>query len=72
MTDDTTVYAYPVPLTNRGRGMTLRDQFATSALAGLTSLRSGDGDTLMGWAEIAEEAYAIADAMLAERQKPHA
>lgn len=48
-------------------GMTLRDYFAAKALVGF--MGSGDAD----WAErpesFAREAYRMADAMLAEREK---
>lgn len=46
-----------------GGGMTLRDWFAGQALVGGMAGVAGDP------AEFAEEAYAIADAMLAEREK---
>lgn len=51
-------------------GMTLRDYFAGQALAGLTAAH----DTTGGWTGTvetgcAQEAYAIADAMIAERDK---
>jgi len=45
-------------------GMSLRDWFAGQAVTGLLS--TGDFAT---WGEVAEDAYAFADAMLAERAK---
>jgi hypothetical protein len=71
MTDDATVYAYPVPLTNRGRGMTLRDYFASQVIASihLFELTHSADMTL---SDMAADSYRIADAMLIERQKPHA
>jgi hypothetical protein len=55
----------------RFEGMTLRDYFATNALQ---ALLHKDGNWREGWGrctktEIAEEAYAFADAMLAARTK---
>ena len=46
-------------------GMTLRDYFAAAALTALINTRSA-GD---GFDEHADDAYAIADEMLAERDK---
>jgi hypothetical protein len=73
---DTTVYAFPVPIQNRGRGMTLRDWMAGQALAGFMQHNGWIGYTgepqhrefLLS--QFADDAYAVADAMLAERQKP--
>ncbi len=48
-------------------GMTLRDWFAGQALHGLP-MRGGSAEDGWGWA--AARAYAIADAMLLERDKP--
>lgn len=48
-------------------GMTLRDYFAGQALGGMSSVALDDGDTLMGWADMAKAAYKAADAMLAAR-----
>lgn len=49
-------------------GMTLRDYFAAKALATVSAYDSRDVDT---WtpSDFAHHAYAIADAMLAERAK---
>jgi tetrahydromethanopterin S-methyltransferase subunit D len=63
--------AFPIPLapgelyteTGSGCGMTLRDWFAGHALTGLMS------NTTMPCAPLAETAYRVADAMLAERAK---
>ena len=56
--------AFPTPELD---GMTLRDAFAIGSLVGLVSkyniVKPGDQDT------IAEMAYSLADAMLAERDK---
>lgn len=59
--------AFPLPRAWEEYGMTLRDWFAGQALAMCAATHgwptSGDGP------QIAERAYAIADAMLAERSK---
>jgi hypothetical protein len=47
-------------------GMTLRDYFAAKAMQGLLSARN---PMLTKIADIVEGAYAMADAMLAERSK---
>lgn len=47
-------------------GMTLRDYFAAAAMQGAIASTYGQGRDV---AEYAESAYAIADAMLAERVK---
>jgi len=49
------------------RGMTLRDWFAAKAMQGLLSARNPLVTNIGG---IAEAAYEMADAMLAERSKP--
>ena len=46
-------------------GMTLRDWFAGQALAMLPHI----GETTLLWDEWAHEAYALADAMLTERNR---
>ena len=46
------------------RGITLRDYFAAKAMLGLDVTRYAGGYTLL-----AENAYKIADAMLAERER---
>jgi hypothetical protein len=48
------------------QGMTLRDYFAAKAMQGLMSARN---PILTKIADIAEGAYEMADAMLAERSK---
>jgi hypothetical protein len=48
-------------------GMTLRDYFAAKALAGIASTVDINGTVY--WREVAADAYAAADAMLAERAK---
>lgn len=48
------------------KGMTLRDWFAGQALAGMNANQSWDEN---GWKDRALQAYAAADAMLAERDK---
>lgn len=47
-------------------GLTVRDWFAGQALAGLVLV------TGRGLADVAHDAYVLADAMLAERRKPDA
>lgn len=56
-------------------GMTLRDWFAGQALTGMlahgTRYRPRPGDPENWHEAIAKEAFEIADAMLAEREKPN-
>ena len=55
----------------RGDGMSLRDWFAGKAVTGIVAA-FGDSDREMeadDWELTAREAYALADAMLAERAK---
>lgn len=49
-------------------GMSLRDWFAGQALASMDT----DGWTLIGMQSIAQRAYDLADAMIAEREKERA
>ena len=49
-----------------GPGMTLRDYFAAKAMQGMFAGRNGSVLTASDWAT---QAYIIADAMLAERNK---
>ena len=58
--------AFPVPLNAWTEGMALRDQFA---LSGLQYLGQRTDVTIRSAEHIAEIAYQIADAMLAEREK---
>ena len=53
-------------------GMSLRDWFAGHALAGLLPAWVQDGAILPDPPRAAQYAYALADAMLAERQKAEA
>lgn len=46
---------------------TLRDRFAMAALTG----RMARNSDYASWADAAADAYECADAMLAEREKPH-
>lgn len=60
--------AFPAPVSSYSSGMTMRDYFAASAITAVMETR------FMAKASgrypiIAEEAYAIADALLAERSK---
>lgn len=62
--------AFPRPATDQlpGQvGMTLRDWFAGQAVAGLVQF--ADAPTRLQPAEMAEAAYRIADALLAQRKK---
>lgn len=54
--------AFPGALARMPSGMTLRDYFAAKAMHGLM-------DAAMPMGEIAVEAYAMADTMIAERAK---
>lgn len=58
-----TEYAFPDPHLTHIKGMTLRDYFAAQAL----QARIARGDTR--WDEVAQTAYAYADAMMKERAK---
>jgi hypothetical protein len=49
-------------------GMTLRDYFAAKAMAAV--IATPEGFTVNGAPHLAEIAYEMADAMLAERNKP--
>jgi hypothetical protein len=49
------------PIQSYSPGMTLRDYFAGQALAGITTFETSP-------AEVSEHCYAIADAMLRERE----
>lgn len=51
---------------NVAEGMTLRDYFAAKAMQASRSRNSG----YASWSDLAKDAYEIADAMLAERNKP--
>lgn len=59
---DTGGPAFPGPF-SQDRGMTLRDWFAGQALAGMLARGTTNDD-----AEVAVEAYSLADAMLEERK----
>ncbi len=50
-------------------GMTLRDYFAAKAITGL--IASTPYDRVLNPAGVAQEAYAVADAMLKAREKNH-
>jgi len=70
MNRDTSDPAFPHPDCGHGRavypGMTLRDYFAAKVMQGMCSVTGIDFGT---HAEAAEIAYAMADAMLKERNK---
>lgn len=51
------------------KGLTKRDWFAGQALAGLMASRSGQIGMRLVPEAMARECYAVADAMLAEREK---
>jgi len=48
------------------KGMTLRDYFAAQALSGMLADPATD---VLPWAALAGDAYKVADAMLAERER---
>ncbi len=61
-------HAFPTNETEQWVGMTLRDWFAGQALISITAGSAGWVSARDG-GELAGRAYAIADAMLAERSK---
>ena len=67
MTKDTSKPAFPINIPGQGFefGMTLRDYFAAKALQGICA--SGPSANFSN-AQIAAEAYALADAMLKSRK----
>ena len=60
--------SHDVPCDEYNPGMTLRDYFAGQALAGLVYHQADFELTPANWAH---DAYQLADAMLAEREKSH-
>ncbi len=60
--------AFPVPASNFGHGMTLRDYFAGQALAGYFAAPNTPHMNAVG-PDIAAYLYAIADCLLTERSK---
>lgn len=74
MTEDTGGPAFPISIPGRGdngaEGMSLRDYFAGQALTGMLAsapVADRSKPNHKGWAA---NAYAFADAMIAERKKP--
>lgn len=63
--------AFPLkePMTHDELGMTLRDYFAAQALGGIEASQGNSGNFVSTVAKVAERAYQLADAMLAERAK---
>ncbi len=55
------------------RGMSLRDWFAGMASQGILACAgphlAGEGEGALRWASVAEGAYSLADAMMAQREK---
>ena len=53
-------------------GLTIRDYFAGQALAGIprTTVFLNEGHEILDAAEMAKACFAVADAMIAEREKP--
>ncbi len=56
------------PFTVASGGMSLRDYFAAAAMAGMAVADPRQGEP----EKLAQGAYACADAMLKQREKPHA
>lgn len=66
------IYAYPFQANDKQNpGMTLRDYFAGQAVTGLVAQCSDSYKEMLkeDWAMSVREAYALADAMLEERNK---
>lgn len=59
--------AFPCAHEGGQRGMTLRDYFATSAIQGMCSTPTWP--SVADGPELAKRAYAMADAMMAERMR---
>lgn len=60
---------FPLPGSYYSKGMTLRDYFAGQALAGMMAGEAGHPSSPATSKDIAEFAYIMADAMIAERSK---
>ncbi|MFO1313433.1 MAG: hypothetical protein U1F41_15365 [Burkholderiales bacterium] len=58
--------AFPPPGGANKQGLTIRDYFAATALVGLTTAYGGETDGRSK--ELAEQAYALADAMVKARE----
>ena len=69
MSRETGGFAFPHDVidSDKFKGMTLRDYFAAKAMQG--NIASWPEDQLFNPKGIAEHAYGVADAMLAEREK---
>lgn len=72
--DDGGGMAFPCHPDDDILGMNMRDYFAARALNGILASHQSYGALAMdaptgGWAVVARRAYAIADAMLTEREK---
>lgn len=54
---------------NGGSGMTLRDYFAGQALPGLARVSADQANEVYSIHHVVRDAYALADAMITEREK---
>ncbi len=61
--------AFPLVPEHSAEGMSLRDFFAAHALSGYLAAHGGGDTALPSFSAAAEDAYAVADHMLAERRK---
>jgi hypothetical protein len=69
MAKNYTSHAFPYDPENDSRGMTIRDYFAAKALSGLLAAPDGKFPNLLHRIDYAQNAYALADAMIEAREE---